>query len=337
MLGIWKITKKPLSTLLFSLYNGNSLQVLCNKFLGKQHSQKMKSITIVHGTTTETVRLPPDCENGVTVHPAIRSKVPLGRKVRHGKSKKRKETRHNQKTTKPSKAVSKKKQTKSKTVVADEQQKKVSVRNVKQKNKIKKVIEYTSPLDADGKKDLVPGEVMHGVTTPETDPFGKVQNWLLKSQNCLPKSKSTPAGLKEQGPKSPQKRAVIKLRNDKNKSHSVGNLSSEKMRLQIVYKPPFKFSVKLRKPDKLCTVQQERGAIAKRKPPRTAVLIKTVSERKVKKPVKTLAANSSAVAATNAPDDVRDIPIDNIDANTHTVQSDLEVLLSENEFSCTNK
>lgn len=293
----------------------------------------MKSVTIVHGTTTETVRLPPDCENGVTVHPAIRSKVPLGRKVRHGKSKKRKETRNNQKTAKGSKAVSKKKP---KPKVTDEQQKKVSGRSAKQKNKTKKVIEYTSPLEVEGKKDVVPGEVVHGVTTPETDPFGKVQNWLLKSQNCLPKSKSTPDGLKEPGLKSPQKRAVIKLRNDKNKSHSVGNLSSEKMRLQIVYKPPFKFSVKLRKPDKSCTVQ-DRGVIAKRKPPRTAVLIKTVSEKKGKKTVKTLPANSSAVAATNAQDDVRDIPIDNIDANTHTVQSDLEVLLSENEFSCTNK
>lgn len=328
------------------------MQFLINKFLGKHHSQKIKSVTIVHGTTTETVRLPPDCENGVTVHPAIRSKVPLRRKVRHGK-KKRTETHAKQKTSKSSKAASKKKP-KTQPKATDEQNKKGSdptsanvahksgknvARNAKQKNKTKKVIEYTSPLEGEGKKDLLTGEVVHGVTTPETDPFGKVQNWLLKSQNCLPKSKSTPDGLKEQGQKNPQKRAVIKLRNDKNKSHSVGNLSSEKMRLQIVYKPPFKFSVKLRKPDKSCTVQ-DRAALGKkpeRKAPRTAVLIKTVSESKTKKTAKPPVANPPAIAATSTQDDVRDISVDTIDANTHTVQSDLEVLLSENEYSCTNK
>lgn len=300
----------------------------------------------MHGTTTETVRLPADGENGqVTVHPAVRSKVPLRRKVRHGKSKNRKEAHNNQKTPKGAKAVSKRK-SKVKSTNIEEPHKKATdqalksgknvTRGAKQKNKTKKVIEYTTPLEVDGKKEVLNGEVVHGVTTAETDPFGKVQNWLLKSQHCLPKSKSTPDGLKDHGQKSPQKRAVIKLRNDKNKSHSVGNLTSDKMRLQIVYKPPFKFSVKLRKPDKSCT-----GVLAKkpeRKSPRTAVLIKTVSENKSKKTVKPVAANTSTAAATtNVQDDLRDISVDNIDANTHTVQSDLEVLLSENEFSCTNK
>lgn len=304
--------------------------MLCNKFLGKQHSPKSKTVTIVHGTTTEAVRLPPDCENGqVTVHPAIRSKVPLKRKVRHGRSKKRKETQSTQKNAKSTKVVNKKKKKTKATV--EESHKKTSEtvgKVVKSSNKTKKVINYTSPLENDGKKDLLTGEV----TTPETDSFGKVQNWLLKSQNCLPKSKSTPEGLKEKGQKSPQKRAVIKLKNDNNKSHSVGNLASEKMRLQIVYKPPFKFSVKLRKPDKSCTTVQVAGKKVERKTPRTAVLIKTVSENKTKKTaVKPIVTNPST----------DDIPVDNsidaIDANTHTVQSDLEVLLSDNEFSGTNK
>lgn len=320
---------------------------MCNKFLGKQHSQKLKTVTIVHGTTTEAVRLPPDCENGqVTVHPAIRSKVPLKRKVRHGRSKKRKEAQTNQKIPNGSKPISKKK----KKVKAEEQQHKKSsdvnakkvARAAKQNNKNKKVINYTSPLETDGKKELLAGEVVHGVTTPETDPFGKVQNWLLKSQNCLPKSKSTPEGLKEKdGQKSPQKRAVIKLRNNINKSHSAGNLASDKMRLQIVYKPPFKFSVKLRKPDKSCTAQ-DRGVLGKkieRKTPRTAVLIKTVSENKTKttKPVVAKPPPPPPAAAAVVNDDIPDNSIDAIDANTHTVQSDLEVLLSDNEFSCTNK
>lgn len=317
------------------------LQILCNKFLGKQHSQKLKTVTIMHGTTTEAVRLPPDCDNGqVTVHPAIRSKVPLKRKVRHGRSKKRKETHPNQKTTKGSKPASKNKK-KVVTKPTNNGEKapdatknaKNAARVAKPSNKNKKVINYTSPLENDGKKELLTGEVVHGVTTPDTDPFGKVQNWLLKSQNCLPKSKSTPEGLKEKAQKSPQKRAVIKLRNDK--SHSVGNLASEKMRLQIVYKPPFKFSVKLRKPDKSCGVQVV-GKKAERKTPRTAVLVKTVSENKTKKTVKPVVANQP-VAATVAADDIPDNSIDAIDANTHTVQSDLEVLLSDNEFSCTNK
>lgn len=315
--------------------------------MGKQHSQKLKTVTILHGTTTEAVRLPPDCENGqVTVHPAVRSKVPLKRKVRHGRSKKRKE---NEKTTKGSKPVSRKKKKATKPTngeVTDTNALQKNAKNVtraaKQSSKNKKIINYTSPLETDGKKELLVGEVVHGVTTPETDPFGKVQNWLLKSQNCLPKSKSTPEGLKERGQKSPQKRAVIKLRNDK--SHSLGNLASEKVRLQIVYKPPFKFSVKLRKPDKSCTVQ-ERGVVGKkneRKTPRTAVLIKTVSENKTKKTVKPVVANPPPAAAattvvTAGANLQEDIPDNCIDANTHTVQSDLEVLLSDNEFSCTNK
>lgn len=301
----------------------------------------------MHGTTTEAVRLPPDCENGqVTVHPAIRSKVPLKRKVRHGRSKKRKETHPNQKTTNGSKTtvpkknkkkISNKPTTNGENKTADTTKNvKNATRVAKQSNKNKKVINYTAPMETDGKKEQLTGEVVHGVTTPETDPFGKVQNWLLKSQNCLPKSKSTPEGLKENGQKSPQKRAVIKLRNDK--SHSVGNLANEKMRLQIVYKPPFKFSVKLRKPDKTCSVQPDRGKKVERKTPRTAVLIKTVSENKTKKTVKpVVVANQTAAVAATVQEDIPDNSIDAIDANTHTVQSDLEVLLSDNEFSCTNK
>nr|CAH7716646.1 unnamed protein product [Callosobruchus chinensis] len=60
------------------------LRFISTKYLGKKPSPKAKSITIVHKSTTEAVRLPPDGE-GVISHPIINSKVPLKRKVRDGK------------------------------------------------------------------------------------------------------------------------------------------------------------------------------------------------------------------------------------------------------------
>lgn len=53
------------------------------RLLGKQSDLKLKSVTIIHSSTTETVRLPPEGAEGVTVHPpAVRAKLPLSRKVR---------------------------------------------------------------------------------------------------------------------------------------------------------------------------------------------------------------------------------------------------------------
>lgn len=59
------------------------MQVASTRLLGKRPDQKLKSITIIHSSTTETVRLPPEGTGGVTVHPpAVRAKLPLSRKVR---------------------------------------------------------------------------------------------------------------------------------------------------------------------------------------------------------------------------------------------------------------
>lgn len=55
--------------------------MLSTKLLGKRSSLKQKSVTIIHSATTETVRLPDD-NNGVIVHTAVRSKVPLRKKIR---------------------------------------------------------------------------------------------------------------------------------------------------------------------------------------------------------------------------------------------------------------
>lgn len=53
------------------------------RLLGKRPDLKLKSVTIIHSSTTETVRLPPEGTEGVTVHPpAVRAKLPLNRKVR---------------------------------------------------------------------------------------------------------------------------------------------------------------------------------------------------------------------------------------------------------------
>ena len=58
-------------------------QVISAKLLRKRPDKKLKSVTIIHSSTTETVRLPPEGAEGVTVHPpAVRAKLPLSKKVR---------------------------------------------------------------------------------------------------------------------------------------------------------------------------------------------------------------------------------------------------------------
>uniref|UniRef100_A0A182XVR0 ADAM10 endopeptidase n=1 Tax=Anopheles stephensi TaxID=30069 RepID=A0A182XVR0_ANOST len=62
------------------------LLVLSAKLLGKRTNLKLKTVTIIHSATTETVRLPED-NNGVIVHTAVRTKVPLKKKVRGERTK----------------------------------------------------------------------------------------------------------------------------------------------------------------------------------------------------------------------------------------------------------
>lgn len=65
------------------------------RVLGKRPDLKLKSVTIIHSSTTETVRLPPEGTEGVTVHPpAVRAKLPLSRKVRE----KRRHRKHKEST-----------------------------------------------------------------------------------------------------------------------------------------------------------------------------------------------------------------------------------------------
>ncbi|KAJ8968654.1 hypothetical protein NQ314_002195, partial [Rhamnusium bicolor] len=305
-----------------------ALLVLSTRYLGKRQDLKLKSITIMHKSTTEAVRLPPDGDGaGITVHPGVRSKLPLKRKVRDGKELKR-----------PGK---KPVETTIIEVPHSKVKKSLQSTAAKKKKKKKEIIDYSSvQADIDGKKGLISTEVVHNPITPDADPVGKVQNWLLKSQYALPKSKSTPVGLTDKTRRSPHKRPTIRPRTDKSKSHSVGNIpgEKEKVRLQVVYKPPFKFSVKLRKPEKTSVIIERAPEPVKRsekKSPRTGVLIRTVKEKDSKlqqssKPnAETSVASATILPAATSPQ-VELNP--DIDSNIHTVQSDLEVLLSESEF-----
>lgn len=82
----------------------------------------------------------------------------------------------------------------------------------------------------------------------DTEALSKVQRWLLSSPQptAIPKSKSIPLGLTERTHRQVQKGAR-KTRPSKSASNL---LSGEKARLQVVFKPPFRFSVKICKSDK---------------------------------------------------------------------------------------
>lgn len=214
--------------------------------------------------------------------------------------------------------VSAKKDTKGTVVVAA---KKVTNRNgspAKRKKRKKEGVE--------GEKDEKKVEL------PADDPVGKVHNWLLQSISngrdnfgimtlTLPKSKSSPVGLSAatkpvQTPRIVHKteRVVQIPKLSQPRSRSAGNLrkeskkdaKEEKVKLQVVYRPPFKLSLKLRNgtgtvrtrvvPDR----SGHASHASRTRPARAAVLMPAA--------------------------------VDDIDSNVHTVPSDLDVLLSESEF-----
>lgn len=84
--------------------------------------------------------------------------------------------------------------------------------------------------------------------TKDTEALTKVQKWLLSSPQptVIPKSKSIPLGLTERTHRQVQK-STRKTRPSKSATNL---LSGEKARLQVVFKPPFRFSVKICKSDK---------------------------------------------------------------------------------------
>lgn len=200
------------------------------------------------------------------VHTAVRSKVPLKKKVRGERSKSKHQPattssgvnkdqtnvqtvsplsttntkRSKQSSDSPRKLLKKKKKRSSGTEENKTEMETLPVkpsRKLKKKSKHKEVIDYSNTEH----------------TVNHTNTFGKVQRWLLespivsntpsqiehssKTTKILSKSQSTPEQL-VLNPSSQN--------NSKVKTKSVGNLN-EKVRLQVVYKPPFKLSLKLSK------------------------------------------------------------------------------------------
>ncbi|XP_026682732.1 uncharacterized protein LOC103513829 [Diaphorina citri] len=244
------------------------LQVLSARLFGKESNRKKAAnVTIIHSSTTETVRLPPDHAPGdtnVTVHPAVvRSKLPLKKKVRERGKKSRKEND-------PGKDASRK--------VA----KKLIEKNVKNK-----------PL----------------VKISEEDPLGKVRHWLLNSHhisnglNSLRKSKSSPAGF------VPIETTVTALPNNEAVVAPLVTMATDvvptplvavpelpvvpeqedeksdlEVKLQVVFKPPFKFSVKLRKPNKVDAKKISAKKIEKSSSRNRLIETKEVTEEIPEKP-----------------------------------------------------
>ncbi|XP_049946248.1 uncharacterized protein LOC126428361 [Schistocerca serialis cubense] len=138
---------------------------------------------------------------------------------------------------------------------------------------------------------------------PESDPVSKVQNWLMSTEQPVPRSRSTPAGLTE-------KAAGV------GRSGSGGDLKpagGRKAQLQLLYGGPFKFKLKFKKPAAASTsAPAARAGVG-----RSAVPGRRGKAGRARPPA---VSPELALAA------------EDVDSNLHTVPSDLEVLLSESEF-----
>ncbi|KAJ8733472.1 hypothetical protein PYW08_001770 [Mythimna loreyi] len=238
-----------------------ALLVASTRFLGR-HSKKLKSVTIIHSSTTETVRLPDAADQGLIVHTAVRSKLPLKKKVAlrtrayrnkkdhkklgdkasplHSANKKRKPSNSQAKLEEVPKiakentvVVTNAEGKSPKHVILSKHKGKVKKRKTKMK---KEIIDYSSMQ----KHPASP--------IKDTEALSKVQRWLLSSPQpaAIPKSKSIPLGLTERTHRQVQKGS----RKTRPSKSATNLLSGEKARLQVVFKPPFRFSVKICKSDK---------------------------------------------------------------------------------------
>ncbi|CAK9807652.1 Disintegrin and metalloproteinase domain-containing protein 10 [Anthophora quadrimaculata] len=347
-----------------------SLLVASMRLLGKRPDLKLKSVTIIHSSTTETVRLPPEGTEGVTVHPpAVRAKLPLSRKVREKRRHRKHKDSQVNGADKSGKDTSKKKkqpQTKRTSANAEDFARKRSTdatTAVVQDNKRKKTSSTRDKQNSNGngsssadndkrkrkkqhKKEVIDYSAIQAEKEPEpnADPKSKVRSWLLASSQCrpetgrsnasgLPKSKSTPVGLTSAGTRLPATRQVPTRRPVESRETKVPATSvvrKERAKLQVVYKPPFRFSVKLRKSDKVAQVPalapNTTHANGRPKLPRTGVLLRTA-----KKKDRVRIGRARQIAPTGIGNSAGDLP-EPANSDLHTVPSDLEVLLSESEF-----
>lgn len=265
----------------------------------------------MHSATTETVRLPDDGNNGVIVHTAMRIKVPLKKKVRGERKKnqqsssatnqKESNTAANSATRKPTLNVAnrqikmkesprktlyhnKKKRSQSGEVEEQSQQVSKALRRTKGSQKSKEIIDYSNPQQ-------------------HLNTFGKVQKWLLESPivasatsqfehgsktpttTMMNKSQSNPENLSNAITQHKQHRSPINT-SSKPKMKAMNN----KMRLQVVFKPPFKFSLKLSKNENAEKTNESNRKHDSRKrnsidnqvmPKRTALLIRSNVEEAI--------------------------------------------------------
>lgn len=251
-------------------------QVMIAKAFGRRDDSKLRGVTIVHtgGGATEQVRLPP----GVTVHPGVRSKLPLGKRVRA--------------------KVSGKKGG----VVSTTEATPTSGGGVDRKKRRRRRKEGAGPAPA---AVAALGAGPPGGVSGE-DPLGKVRNWLIQSnpsaatppKKHMPKSKSTPAALQTATPPAAPAAAVARQAAARCKSN--GSLQA-KSKLQLLYKPPFKLTVKLNK--KREEGRQAAAAVARG---RTALLISRSAAHKrpeAKQPAAARAHERDLDLTTTVPSD----------------------------------
>jgi len=207
------------------------------------------------------------------------------------------------------------------------------------------------------RKEVIDYSAIQADKEPETnaDPKSKVRSWLLASSQCrpetsartnvngMPKSKSTPVGLtasggavgsrvpvsRQQALTSTRVRPGVEIGRAELKNSLNSLARKERARLQVVYKPPFRFSVKLRKSDKVAqapaTAVNHTNA-NRTKLPRTGVLLRTAKRKD-----RVRIGRARQIAPTGIGNSGGDLP-EPANSDLHTVPSDLEVLLSESEF-----
>ncbi|KAK0183166.1 hypothetical protein PV327_001233 [Microctonus hyperodae] len=224
-------------------------------------------------------------------------------------------------------------------IIEEPPKKQSSKESGKKKNrKPKEVIDY-SMAQTDEDNEVPTGD--------NSDAKSKVRSWLLASQcrvepsvGALPKSKSTPVGLATSPAVTSANRnagvvAAGRVSRPTNVRRATekcrvnggsGGRGNERVRLQIVYKPPFKFSVKLKKADK---AHQLNGR-GRNQHPRAAMLVQpsNIKKDKVLRKGEQFANAASGVNANSRPIESSNAA----NSDLHTVPSDLEVLLSESEF-----
>lgn len=214
----------------------------------------MKTVTVVHSSPTETVRLPADGSGGqaVVVHPiVVHSKLPFKKKVHERKRrskcslKEETATPHNvNNNNSPIEVKKKLKRCKGTVKIVD--------------------VKLTKPKTKKSRKEggVSPTKISANINE---DAVGKVRNWLISNSHnmngcgSLKKSRSSPANFDLSDNNGPKKHlgkslTAVATTTATNATAIIANAETKKVKkklkdtrvkLQVVYKPPFKFSVKL--------------------------------------------------------------------------------------------